>query len=84
MQAFKKFGIAILVSLLMACGGSEQQAAAQSDAGASVATQTKSSSATGASAHNIQNMQKVMGDARGVEAMLQQSQNKRQEEMNKY
>ncbi len=84
MQAFKKLGITMLISLLVACGGSESQTSAPSDDSGSVVTKTKTSSATGASAHNIQNMQKVMKDARGVEAMLQQSQNKRQEEMNKY
>ena len=84
MQAFKKLGIAMLISLLMACGNSEPQSTTESDDSVSVATQEKTSNTTGYNAHNIQNMQKVMGDARGVEALLQQSQNKRQEEMNKY
>ena len=84
MQAFKKLGIAMLISLLMACGNSEPQTPAQPDGSANAPMQEKTSSSTGYNAHNIQNMQKVMKDARGVEAMLQQSQNKRQEEMNKY
>jgi len=83
MQLFKKTCVTLLASFLMACGDTEPQTSALVHTGDATAAVTQPKT-TGSNVHNIKNMQKVMEDARGIEAMLQKSHEQRQEELNKY
>ena len=69
--------IAAIVSLLFACGGTDEPAT-------STAAPASPDKAEKSSPHSIGGMKKIMDDAKGVETMLQQNQDRRQKEMDSY